>query len=90
MSPGEDGDHWGCRLEFHLTGPAEQPDMSKWVTQPAFRLTGWRKLFAGHKPRFANLCFPAINGSFPQADRTGLVAAHNRSASSLWRSSLNL
>lgn len=38
MSPAEDGDHWGCRLEFHLTDPAEEPDMSKWVTQLAFRL----------------------------------------------------
>lgn len=38
MSPGEDGDHWGCRLEFYLTDPALEPDMSRWVTQLAFRL----------------------------------------------------
>jgi effector-binding domain-containing protein len=32
------GEHWGCRLEFYLTNPAEQPDASKWQTQLAFRL----------------------------------------------------
>jgi effector-binding domain-containing protein len=32
------GDRWGCRVEFYLTDPAEQPDLSKWVTQLAFRL----------------------------------------------------
>ncbi len=29
---------WGCRLESYLTDPAEQPDLSKWQTQLAFRL----------------------------------------------------
>jgi effector-binding domain-containing protein len=38
MSPGEDGDRWGSRLEIYLTDPREEPDMSKWVTQLAFRL----------------------------------------------------
>jgi len=38
MSPSEDGDRWGARLEFYLTDPAEEPDMSKWQTQLAFRL----------------------------------------------------
>jgi effector-binding domain-containing protein len=38
MSPGPDGDRWGCRLEIHLTDPAQEPDMSKWETQLAFRL----------------------------------------------------
>jgi effector-binding domain-containing protein len=38
MSPGEDGERWGSRLEFYLTDPAQEPDMSKWVTQLAFRL----------------------------------------------------
>jgi len=38
MSPAEDGDRWGARLEFYLTDPAEEPDMSKWETQLAFRL----------------------------------------------------
>ena len=35
-----DGDveRWGSRLEFYLTDPAEEPDMSKWETQLAFRL----------------------------------------------------
>ena len=38
MSPGETGDRWGSRLEIYLTDPREEPDMSKWVTQLAFRL----------------------------------------------------
>ena len=38
MSPGEDGERWGGRLEIYLTDPAQEPDMSKWVTQLAFRL----------------------------------------------------
>ena len=38
MSPGDDGEVWGSRLELYLTDPAEEPDMSKWVTQLAFRL----------------------------------------------------
>ncbi len=33
-----DGQSWGCRLEHYQTDPAEQPDMSKWQTQLAFRL----------------------------------------------------
>jgi len=38
MSPSENGDRWRARLEFYLTDPAEEPDMSKWQTQLAFRL----------------------------------------------------
>lgn len=38
MSPGEDGEHWGCRLESYLTDPGQEPDLSKWVTGLAFRL----------------------------------------------------
>jgi effector-binding domain-containing protein len=38
MSRTDAGEHWGCRLEFFLTNPAEQPDASKWQTQLAFRL----------------------------------------------------
>ena len=38
MSPSGDGDRWGSRLEIYLTDPREEPDMSKWVTQLAFRL----------------------------------------------------
>jgi effector-binding domain-containing protein len=38
ISPDADGDRWGSRLEILLTDPAEEPDMSKWVTQLAFRL----------------------------------------------------
>jgi effector-binding domain-containing protein len=40
VSPSEDGERWGARLEFYLTDPAEEPDMSKWQTQLAFRLAG--------------------------------------------------
>jgi hypothetical protein len=38
MTPGEGGERWGCRLENYLTDPRQEPDMSKWVTQLAFRL----------------------------------------------------
>ena len=38
MSPGENGERWGSRLEIYLTDPREEPDMSKWETQLAFRL----------------------------------------------------
>jgi effector-binding domain-containing protein len=38
VSPDADGERWGSRLEFYLTDPGEEPDMSKWVTQLAFRL----------------------------------------------------
>jgi effector-binding domain-containing protein len=37
-SPGEDGERWGSRLEIYLTDPAQEPDLSKWVTQLAIRL----------------------------------------------------
>ena len=38
MSPTDAGERWGCRVEFYLTNPAEQPDLTKWQTQLAFRL----------------------------------------------------
>jgi DNA-binding transcriptional MerR regulator len=38
VTPGEDGDRWACRLENYLTDPDQEPDMSKWVTQLAFKL----------------------------------------------------
>jgi effector-binding domain-containing protein len=38
MTPGEAGERWGGRAEIYLTDPSEEPDMSKWVTQLAFRL----------------------------------------------------
>lgn len=38
MSPGETGERWAARLEFYLTDPGQEPDMSKWETQLAFRL----------------------------------------------------
>ncbi len=40
MSPGEDGERWGSRLEIYLTDPREEPDMTKWETQLAIRLAG--------------------------------------------------
>jgi effector-binding domain-containing protein len=38
MQPGEAGERWGNRLEIYLTDPSQEPDMSKWETQLAFRL----------------------------------------------------
>ncbi|MGN6796505.1 MAG: GyrI-like domain-containing protein [Streptosporangiaceae bacterium] len=38
MSPGDDGERWGGRLEFYLTDPRVEPDMNEWETQLAFRL----------------------------------------------------
>lgn len=35
-----DGEHWGSRLEFYLTDPDAEPDMTKWETELAFRLDG--------------------------------------------------
>jgi effector-binding domain-containing protein len=32
------GERWGARLENYLTDPREEPDMSKWLTELAFRL----------------------------------------------------
>jgi effector-binding domain-containing protein len=40
ITPSEDGDRWACRLENYLTDPEQEPDMSKWVTQLAFKLAG--------------------------------------------------
>ena len=38
MSPDEAGERWGSRLEIYLTDPSQEPDMSKWQTQLAFKL----------------------------------------------------
>jgi hypothetical protein len=38
MSPTAAGGRWGSRLEIYLSDPREEPDMSKRVTQLAFRL----------------------------------------------------
>lgn len=40
VTPGADGDRWACRLESYLTDPSQEPDMSKWVTQLAYKLVG--------------------------------------------------
>jgi effector-binding domain-containing protein len=37
-SPDGTGERWGARLENYLTDPREEPDMSKWLTELAFRL----------------------------------------------------
>ena len=34
----EDSERWGARLEIYQSDPAQQPDMSQWVTELAFRL----------------------------------------------------
>jgi effector-binding domain-containing protein len=38
MTHTDEGEKWGCRVEFYLTDPAEQPDTTKWQTELAFRL----------------------------------------------------
>ncbi len=30
-----------ARLQIHETDPAVEPDMTKWITQLAFRLADW-------------------------------------------------
>lgn len=34
-----DGERWAARLEIYETDPAVEPDMNKWTTQLAFRLS---------------------------------------------------
>jgi effector-binding domain-containing protein len=40
MTDTEDGERWAARLEIYETDPAVEPDMTKWTTQLAFRLSG--------------------------------------------------
>ena len=40
MSQTQAGERWACRLELYKTNPAEQPDMSKWEVELAFKLAG--------------------------------------------------
>jgi hypothetical protein len=35
-----DGERWAARLEIYETDPVAEPDMTKWTTQLAFRLSG--------------------------------------------------
>jgi effector-binding domain-containing protein len=35
----EDGERWAARLEIYETDPAVEPDLGKWTTQLAFRLS---------------------------------------------------
>ena len=39
LSHGQDGERWGARLEIYETDPVAEPDMTKWTTQLAFRLS---------------------------------------------------
>jgi effector-binding domain-containing protein len=39
LSHGRDGERWGGRLEIYETDPVAEPDMTKWTTQLAFRLS---------------------------------------------------
>jgi hypothetical protein len=38
MRPTEAGERWGARLETYLTDPDDEPDLSKWHNELAFRL----------------------------------------------------
>ena len=40
MTNTPDGERWAARLEIYETDPADEPDMTKWTTQLAFRLAG--------------------------------------------------
>jgi effector-binding domain-containing protein len=40
MTNTPDGERWAARLEISETDPADEPDMTKWTTQLAFRLSG--------------------------------------------------
>ena len=40
MTNTPDGERWGARLEIYETDPGAEPDMTKWTTQLAFRLSG--------------------------------------------------
>jgi len=39
VQPAADGERWTARLEIYETDPVEEPDMTKWTTQLAFRLS---------------------------------------------------
>ena len=38
MSRSGEIERWGCRLEIYHTDPRDEPDMTKWETQLAFRI----------------------------------------------------
>jgi len=40
MTNTQEGERWAARLEIYETNPADEPDMTKWTTQLAFRLAG--------------------------------------------------
>lgn len=40
MTNPRDGEPLASRLEIYETDPADEPDMTKWTTQLAFRLSG--------------------------------------------------
>lgn len=37
-SDSAEGERWAARLEFYLTNPDDEPDMTKWETELAFRV----------------------------------------------------
>jgi effector-binding domain-containing protein len=39
MTNTPDGERWAARLEIYETDPATEPDLAKWTTQLAFRLS---------------------------------------------------
>jgi effector-binding domain-containing protein len=43
MTPSPEGERWGARLEIYHSDPATEPDMTKWVTELAFRLADERR-----------------------------------------------
>ena len=87
VTPGAGGDLWACRLENYLTDPSQEPDMSKWVTQLAFKLAGERQqpLLRTTNPARV-ICAGQL---LVRAFTAWVVAAHNGPARSLWRPSLN-
>jgi effector-binding domain-containing protein len=40
MTNTRDGERWAARLEIYETDPVVEPDMTRWTTQLAFRLSG--------------------------------------------------
>jgi effector-binding domain-containing protein len=38
VSPSAEGERWGCRMEIYHTDPRDEPDMTRWETQLAFRI----------------------------------------------------
>jgi effector-binding domain-containing protein len=84
VSPTDAGDSWGCRVEFYLTNPAEQPDPSTWQTQLAFRLANLvNGVCDGSSPsRHSSWCrariVPASSGCSDSGSGGALSRTHDR------------